>query len=114
MNNAETLKKKLSIDREHVAFAEKEEIVHGLTRFLKRKRIYVFDNHNHALFFRYQEYLRSHKICKVIHIDQHSDMNDNQHSLPDDLLENDRSREVFQFVQKWCNVGNFLQPALQS
>jgi hypothetical protein len=39
---------------------------------------------------------------------------ENQHSLPIDCLEIDRAREVFQFVQKYCNVGNFIQPALQS
>ncbi|MDR0650488.1 MAG: UPF0489 family protein [Candidatus Peribacteria bacterium] len=118
------LKRKLNRDKEHFAFAEKDEtgtsgFFHGLSSFLSFQLpdaplCYLFDNHNHALFFRYQEYLCSRKVCKLVHIDQHSDMRDNQFSLPDDLLEVDRSDEVFKFVQKYCNVGNFIQPALKA
>jgi hypothetical protein len=118
------VKKNMALEEEKFAFAEKDEnqktlSFHGLKNFLCREkspsqRIYLFDNHNHALFFRYQEYLTSRKICKVIHIDQHSDLWENQFSLPDDLLAADRSPEVFQFTQKYCNVGNFLPPALKS
>ncbi|MDR2189684.1 MAG: UPF0489 family protein [Candidatus Peribacteria bacterium] len=112
---------KLNIDTEHFAFTEQNEkgeptFFHGLQQFLhiQTPRCYLFDNHHHALFFRYQEYLRSRTICKVLHIDQHSDMRDNQFSLPDDLLKVDRSREVFAFVQQHCNVGNFIQPAVKA
>ncbi|MDR2416449.1 MAG: UPF0489 family protein [Candidatus Peribacteria bacterium] len=118
------LEKKLSIDKEHIAFAEKDEngelvFFHGLSSFFLFQLpdippCYLFDNHNHALYFWYQEYLRSHRVCKLIHIDQHSDMWENQHSLPVDCLEVDRSCEVFAFVQKCCNVGNFMQPVLNS
>jgi hypothetical protein len=41
-------------------------------------------------------------------------MRENQHFLPDDLLHIDCSAEVFQFVQRSTNVGNFIQPALQA
>ncbi len=89
----------------------------GVGRILSGKRtnpVYIFDNHHHALSFRYQAYLHSKKICTLLHIDQHSDMQDNQFSLPDDLLVVDRSYEVSQFVQECCTVGNFIQPALKS
>ena len=81
---------------------------------MKYQHCYIFDNHNHALFFWYQEYLRFAQVCKVIHIDQHSDLWENQSSLPDDVLKTDCSHEVFEFVQHSCSVGNFIQPALQS
>ncbi|MDR0282760.1 MAG: UPF0489 family protein [Candidatus Peribacteria bacterium] len=113
------------IEEEHFAFAEKDkngniQYFHGLKNFLKfsppchYNPVYIFDNHHHALSFRYLEYLRSKKVCTLLHIDQHSDMQDNQFSLPDDLLETDRSHEIFQFVLECCTVGNFIQPALKS
>ena len=131
------MQKKLALEEERFAFAEKEGGFRGLKEFVclitppalfprtklrgratspdrEEKRWYIFDNHNHALFFWYQEYLRSGKVCKVVHIDQHSDMWENQFSLPVDLLEVDRRAEVFQFVQRYCTVGNFLQPALKA
>ena len=125
LKHFEELEKNLMIDEEHIAFAEKNEkgeleVFHGLKQFLSLTppltgtTRYIFDNHNHALFFRYLEYLKTGKICKVIHIDQHSDLRDNQFSLPADVLQVDRSREVFHFVQNSCTVGNFLQPTLRS
>ncbi|MDR0369207.1 MAG: UPF0489 family protein [Candidatus Peribacteria bacterium] len=116
------LEKNLTIDEEQFAFAEEGKQFHGLKYFLKFSLprhcdstteetipIYLFDNHNHALYFRYQEYLKTKKICQLIHIDQHSDMNPNQHSLS--LAS---PKEVFQFTQRYANVGNFIQPALKS
>ena len=108
------VEKNLTIDEEHFAFAEQKGKFYGLKKFLKYGNVYIFDNHNHALFFWYQHYLQTKKVCKVVHIDQHSDMWENQYSLPDEVLEADCSGEVFQFVQRYCNVGNFLQPALKS
>jgi hypothetical protein len=86
---------------------------------------YIFDNHNHALFFRYrhtQKLLTSFgwkekesanadgrfKPFKVIHIDQHADTKPNinsfngQHTSP---------HEVLSFTNYGCNVGNFLTSA---
>jgi hypothetical protein len=108
------LEKKLAVEERYVAFAEQEGRFHGLQYFLKYGKWYVVDNHNHALFFRYQQYLQSRQVCRVVHIDQHSDMWENQFSLPVDVLEVDCSSEVFAFVQRFTNVGNFLQPALKS
>lgn len=87
----------------------------GLEHFIKIKDssvpIYIFDNHNHALYFRYLELQNQKKAQKsdfdLIHIDQHSDLNNNQNLLPNWDLD-----QVFNFVQDQCNVGNFIIPAL--
>jgi hypothetical protein len=124
LSSLSELTKKLSLEEEHVAFAEKEEnghvqAFHGLKHFFQlppeegSPPLYLFDNHNHALFFRYQHYLRSRSVCHLIHIDQHSDRKENVFQLPNDLLQTDRSTEVFQFVQRHTHVGNFIQPALE-
>lgn len=73
--------------------------------------IYLFDNHNHALYFWYCEYFADNlqKGTALLHIDQHSDMKDNPHHLDDGSLD-----QIFDFVQEQCNVGNFIRPALQT
>lgn len=111
--------KDLAVEWEYFAFAEKNihggiEQYYGLKCFLELKKpnlppIYIFDNHNHALYFRYLEFLKTHKISKLFHIDQHSDMNDNPSTLS---LHSEQ--EVFHFTQRHTNVGNFIQPALKS
>lgn len=89
----------------------------GLEHFIKIKDssvpIYIFDNHNHALYFRYLELRNQKKDQKsdfdLIHIDQHSDLNDNPNLLPNWDLD-----QIFNFVQDQCNVGNFIIPALNA
>jgi hypothetical protein len=116
---------KLDIEDTHFAFAERGkngdlQMFHGLKNFLYIPKssdtpaLYLFDNHNHALFFRYREYLTTHTLCSLLHIDQHSDIKENSHQLPVDLLQTERSLEVFRFVQRSTHVGNFIQPALQA
>ena len=67
--------------------------------------IYIFDNHNHALKYRVDEY----KLWNIpywfdlIHIDQHTDMNQSEFELD---LENP-NLDVY-------NVWNFIQPAINS
>ena len=74
----------LEIDSGHFAFAEKNgnweiEYFHGLKNFLWIEKsdfspIFIFDNHNHAITFRYNIiYNKNLKDVKLIHIDQHSD-----------------------------------------
>ena len=114
----------LEIEEVHFAFAEHDEnrniqYFHGLKNFLLFQKsdyppIYLFDNHNHALYFRYLEFLRTQKIHKLIHIDQHSDMNENSHPLPSSILQTNQSTSVSQFTNRYCNAGNFIQPSLQS
>lgn len=67
--------------------------------------IYIFDNHNHALRYRFKEY-KSWNIqfwFNLIHIDQHTDMNESEFELD---LENPKF-DVY-------NVWNFIQPAVKS
>ena len=109
----------LEIDYEHFAFAENDEYFHWLKNFLWIEKsdfppIFIFDNHNHAITFRYN-IIYGKKIINVelIHIDQHSDCWKNKNHLElnrkDDELE-----KVFHFWNEKCNVGNFILSALES
>jgi len=80
-----------------------------LKSFIKIKKedqtIYIFDNHNHALKYRINEY-KEWNIpfwFDLIHIDQHTDMNLSEFEL--DL--NNPNLDVY-------NVWNFIQPAIKS
>ena len=67
--------------------------------------IYIFDNHNHALKYRYNEF-KEWNISfwfNLIHIDQHTDMNLSEFELD---LKNPKF-DVY-------NVWNFIQPAIKS
>lgn len=67
--------------------------------------IYIFDNHNHALKYRIDEY-RLWNIpfwFDLIHIDQHTDMNPSEFELNFD----NPNLDVY-------NVWNFIQPAIKS
>jgi len=85
---------------------------------------YIFDNHNHALFFRYRhtKKLISSFISKeistdanvgfkpfiVIHIDQHADIKENKNSFQ---ATHTSPQEAWGFANYACNVGNFLTSA---
>jgi hypothetical protein len=94
--------KNLEIDYEHFAFGEKDEYFHGLKSFLWIEKsnfppIFVFDNHNHSITFRYN-IIYSKKINDVnlIHIDQHSDNRENENHLELNRKENELEK-VFHF-----------------
>jgi len=72
--------------------------------------VYVFDNHNHALAFWYRELFNDQlkKWTKLIHIDQHSDMNENEYDINIETWE-----DVIEFVNEKCNVWNFILPAVR-
>lgn len=112
------------IDNKHFAFAEKNkkweiEYFHGLKNFLwienkKLPPIFIFDNHNHALIFRYNIiYNKNFKNIELIHIDQHSDCRENKNYLELNLKDNELEK-VFKFWNVKCNVGNFIPPAIKS
>ena len=67
--------------------------------------IYIFDNHNHSLKYRIDEYKHWNVPFwfDLIHIDQHTDMNLSEFEL--DL--NNPQIDVY-------NVWNFIQPAIKS
>ncbi len=114
----------LGIDYEHFAFAEKNgnweiEYFHGLKIFLRIEKsdfppIFIFDNHNHAICFRYNIiYSKNIKDAELIHIDQHSDCRENKNHLELNRRENELEK-VFSFCNQKCNVGNFIPPAIDS
>lgn len=72
----------------------------------------IFDNHNHALFY-WLEAIREWKIkegFELIHIDEHSDLWDNPHSLDKERAIRD-SEYAWEFTNMLCNVGNYIVPA---
>jgi hypothetical protein len=71
---------------------------------------YIFDNHNHALFFRYRhtKQFEDTKPFILIHIDQHADTKENKNSFQ---ATHSSPQEVFGFSNYACNVGNFLTSA---
>ena len=114
----------LEIDGEHFAFAEKNEnweveYFHGLKNFLRIEKldfppVSIFDNHNHAIVFRYNIiYGKEIKNTELIHIDQHSDCWENKNHLELNWNENELEK-VFKFWNEKCNVGNFIPPAIES
>lgn len=75
------------------------------------KKIIIFDNHNHALYYRAQYLLSSNQQLPVIHIDQHSDMTSptdwNSH-LPHTTTQ-DREHIAYHIA----DIGSFIVPALE-
>ena len=114
----------LEIDYEHFAFAEKDktweiEYFHGLKKFLRIEKtdfppIFIFDNHNHAIVFRYN-IVHNNKIknAELIHIDQHSDCRENENLL-NLIWDENELEKVFRFWNEKCNVWNFILPAIKS
>ena len=111
------------IDCDHFAFAEKNkdwkiEYFHGLKNFLRIEwsnlpPIFIFDNHNHAILFRYYiTHINKIWQSELIHIDQHSDCRDNKNQLQLNQNENELEK-VFTFCNEKCNVWNFIPPAIE-
>jgi hypothetical protein len=94
---------------------EKEIKAKGLKNMVKynvdQKDVYIFDNHNHALYF-WIKSLKKDKFtkgCKLVHVDQHKDMRE-----PENYNVNmDSIEDVFTYTNEVLNVGNFIQPALK-
>lgn len=78
---------------------------------IEDKDIYIFDNHNHALYFwiKSLKFNKFNKGCKLVHIDQHKDMREPENYNVD---MNDID-DVFRYTNDVLNVGNFIQPALK-
>lgn len=79
------------------------------------REVIIFDNHNHALYF-WIDAIRQWVITswfELIHIDEHSDLWPNSHTLNrDKALTNEQY--AWEFTNLECNVGNYIQPAIQS
>ena len=81
---------------------------------VKQVPIYIIDNHNHALYCWYREFLagRFQKWIKLIHIDQHSDMKE-----PVWWIDSDRENDLWyiaQYTNEVCTIADFIEPALRS
>lgn len=97
---------------------EKEQIgVRGEERMRAKnvQEIVIFDNHNHALYF-WIDAVRRGIVTpgfELIHIDEHSDLWANEHTLDlDRALEDDDY--AWQFTNLECNVGNYIRPAIDA
>ncbi len=75
------------------------------------KKMYLFDNHNHALYFwylaRHQGKIGNNNL--LIHIDEHSDMRDPENYISQE--ETQDLEKVFDYVNFTLNVGNYIIPA---
>lgn len=75
------------------------------------KKMYLFDNHNHALYFWYlarnQGKIGNNNL--LIHIDEHSDMRDPENYIYQE--ETQDLEKVFDYVNFTLNVGNYIIPA---
>jgi len=76
--------------------------------------VYVMDNHNHALYCWYKEYLvwNIERWLPVIHIDQHSDMKDPVGWI--DMARESDLEYIAQYTNEMCTIADFIQPALRS
>ena len=88
----------------------------GLEKFVQlSEHIVVFDNHNHALSF-WIDAIKRGTIgpgCELIHIDEHSDLwnNDNHLDLERAIVD---PKYAYEFTNLSCNVGNYILPAIES
>lgn len=104
---------------EQIVFNEIDEDIEIKAKGLKNmveyhidnKDVYIFDNHNHALYFWIKSLNRNKftKGCKLVHIDQHKDMREPE-NYNVDMEDID---DVFRYTNDVLNVGNFIQPALK-
>ncbi len=99
---------RMKIPRNHQIEKQWNPVLHA-------QELTIFDNHNHALYFWLDAVRRG--IVKawfeLIHIDEHSDLWHNDHTLD---LEKSLSDEAYawEFTNLSCNVGNYIAPALRS
>ena len=107
-----------------IAFCEVEEEQDqcrtGLEAFIhipqKKKDIFIFDNHNHAFCF-WMWGLDQGKIktgSRLLHIDQHKDLRSPETGILPDIKKPIDLVRVFYYTNYELNVGNFIQPALES
>lgn len=76
-----------------------------------KKDIYIFDNHNHAIYFWYKSIIswKVNKWAKLIHIDQHSDMAEWKEYLYWKINE----ENLYKYTNYDLNVWNYIIPAIK-
>jgi hypothetical protein len=80
--------------------------------------IYIFDNHNYALYF-WTTYIINdayNASLPVIHIDQHSDLGTPPKSLSrsSDGGSHTPLHDIAHYTTHICNVGNFIRPTIDA
>lgn len=100
-----------NIDGKVMEFMGLEKLVCSITH---NSPIYIMDNHNHALYCWYKEYLAWNiaRWLPVIHIDQHSDMNNPVGWI--DMGKEQNLDYIATYVNEVCTIADFIQPALRS
>lgn len=76
----------------------------------KKKKIFLFDNHNHAFYFWCRSIISGHlkKGKSLLHVDQHKDTR-----FPSDFdVDISNIDDVVNYTNRVLNVGNFIQPAM--
>lgn len=75
------------------------------------KKVYIFDNHNHAFYF-WNDALHQNlfnKGCTLVHVDQHKDTR-----VPENYdVNTDDMDDVFRYTNEVLNVGSFIKPAME-
>lgn len=78
----------------------------------KNKKLYLFDNHNHAYFFWYlakrRGYIKNNST--LYHIDEHADTRDPWIYLKKEELSD--LQKIFDYTNFTLNVGNYILPAV--
>ncbi len=89
------------------------QICSGLENFYKFNYknipLYLFDNHNHAFYFWYEEFFKNNltNSSLLIHIDEHSDLR-----IPENIPEKiNNLEEAFNYTNFELNVWNYIIPA---
>ncbi len=114
---------KLQTNKNKIAFEEFDinwvlKTCLGLKNFYeilwKNKKIYLFDNHNHAFYFwclvKYQNIIKNNLV--LFHIDEHSDMRKPKKYL--NKIENNYLQKVFNYTNFELNVWDYIVPAIKS
>lgn len=80
----------------------------------KNKDIYLFDNHNHALYFWYlaksEGIIGENNI--LYHVDEHADTR-----IPEKIISKgdaENLEKIFEYTNFWVNVGNYIIPAVEN
>ena len=76
----------------------------------KNSKICVFDNHNIAFYFVWQYFLETWKKLDLVHIDQHSDMYEEDIDFNEYRKNLDLEEAILKYTFEWVNVGNYLLP----
>lgn len=76
--------------------------------------MYIFDNHNHALYFWYKAYHDGiiTNNAYLYHVDEHADMR-----VPERIISSEDTQnlqKVFEYTNFEVNVGNYIVPAIEN